>query len=256
MNSASYKPLAALYIGRHFTEARGKMKFYKIPTLVFALLFVTSSAFAQRAEITVSLNEQFFDTFLDALYQNGSPPEFPLSQNRMKHSDTEAPSETAFVRASYAESPNTVCTESIKMLREMNGVRTAVRFREGRIYVPLAFSGSYSPPFVGCVDFAGWAEANVDLEFDQAGQKLLAKMQVLNVSLNGTGGVGGNVVARLVQSAIDKKINPLEVLQLDKISFVVPIQNSGRMRMKAVGIRHEVANGALNVHIAYEFVKA
>lgn len=233
------------------------MTFYKIPTLVFALALFASSAFAQKAEITVSLNEQFFDTFLDALYQNGSPPEFPLSQNRINHRDTEAgSSEAVFVRASYAEASKIVCTESIKMLREMNGVRTAVRFREGRIYVPLAFSGSYSPPFVGCVDFAGWAEANVDLEFDQVGQRLVARMQVLNVSLNGTGGVGGNVVARLVQSAIDKKINPLEVLQLDKISFVVPVQNSGRMRMKAVGIRHEVANGALNVHIAYEFVKA
>ena len=37
-------------------------------------------------------------------------------------------------------------------LREMNGVRTAVRFREGKVYVPLAFSGMYSPPFVGCVE--------------------------------------------------------------------------------------------------------
>lgn len=233
------------------------MKFYRIPTLVFALVFLASSAFAQRAEVTVSLNEQFFDTFLDALYQHGSPPEFPLSQNRINQRDEVAKSrEAGFVRASFGEISNVACTESIKMLRELNGVRTAVRFREGKIYVPLAFSGSYSPPFVGCVDFAGWAEANVDLEFDQEGQRLLARMQVLNVSLNGTGGVGGNVVAKMVQSAIDKKVNPLEILQLEKMSFVVPVQNSGKMKMRAVGIRNEVVNGALNVHIAYEFVKA
>src|SRR5205814_779652 len=70
------------------------------------------------------------------------------------------------------------CTESIKILREMNGVRTAVRFREGKIYVPLAFSGSYEPPFIGCVDFAGWAETNIDLEFDRAGRRLIGRARV------------------------------------------------------------------------------
>jgi hypothetical protein len=137
----------------------------------------------------------------------------------------------------------------------MNGVRTAVRFREGKILAPLAFSGGYSPPFVGCVDFAGWAETNIDLEFDQANQRLVARAFVSNVSLNGTGGVGGTVIAKMIQSAIDKKVNPIELMKLDKISFTVPIQNSATMKMKAVGVRHEVVNGAVNVHIIYEFQK-
>ena len=239
------------------------MKFNKILLFVLALVLFSANTYAQRAEVTISLNEQFFDSFLDALYQNGGAPEFPLAQNGGDHRGTAAlngepqqDGNSLFRPASYGYLPKQACTESIRMLREMNGVRTAVRFREGKIYVPLAFSGSYRPPFVGCVDFAGWAEANVDLEFDQAGQRLIARLRVLNVSLNGAGGVGGNVIAKMVQSSIDKKINPLEILQLDKVSFVVPIQNSGRMRMKAVGIRHEIVNGALNVHIAYEFVKA
>jgi len=60
-----------------------------------------------------------------------------------------------------------------------------------------------------------------------------------------------------VQSSIDKKINPIEILQTDKLSFVVPVQNAGgALRMKAVTVRHEIANGVLNVYIAYEFVKA
>lgn len=237
--------------------------FSKFPIVAFAFVCLFSNANAQRAEITISLNEQFFDTFLDALYQHSSPPEFPLSQIDLNRRDAETPRrEIAATRpgsilpASYSVNSSQTCNESIKMLREMNGVRTAVRFREGKIYLPLAFSGSYSPPFIGCVDFAGWAEANVDLEFDQPGQRLVARTTVQNVSLNGTGGVGGGVIAKMVQGSIDKKINPLEIIRLDKVSFLVPIQNSGNLRMRAVGIRHEIVNGALNVHIAYEFVKA
>ena len=60
-------------------------------------------------------------------------------------------------------------------------------------------------------------------------------------------------MARTVQSSIDKKINPIQILALDKISFVVPIQNAGSLKMKAVGIKHEVANNLLNVRISYEF---
>jgi len=137
----------------------------------------------------------------------------------------------------------------------MDGVRTAVRFREGRILVPLAFSGNYAPPFVGCVEFAGWAESVIDLEYDQAGQRLIGKARVLNVNLNGTGGVGGTLIARLIQGSIDKKLNPIEILRLDKVSFGVPIQNAGNIRMKALGVTPEVANGSLNIRIAYEFSK-
>jgi len=146
------------------------------------------------------------------------------------------------------------CSDSIKILRESNSVRTAVRFRDGKIYSPIAFSGSYSPPFVGCVDFSGYAETNIDLEFDQQNQRLIGRANVLNVSLNGTGGVGSNILAKMVQSSIDKKVNPVEILRLDKISFPVPLQNSKGLTMKAVGIRPEIGNGMLNIHIDYEFV--
>jgi hypothetical protein len=36
------------------------------------------------AEVTVSLNEQFFDSLLDAIYKNFDAPEFPLARNSPK----------------------------------------------------------------------------------------------------------------------------------------------------------------------------
>lgn len=204
----------------------------RILAVIAASLIFISAANAQNAEATLSLNEAFFDSFLDALFQNFDPPEFALKKEKTSG-----------------------CNESVRVLREMNGVRTAVRFREGRIYVPLAFSGRYSAPFVGCLEFAGWTESNIDLEFDRDGQRLIGKARVLNVNLNGTGGIGGTAIARMLQNAIDKKLNPVEILRLDKMSFAFPVPNTGTLRMKATGLRSEVSNGLLNIHIAYDFLK-
>ena len=211
-----------------------------------AIFLLFTIAPAQKTEITITLNEQFFDSLLDAIYQNGGMPDIPLAQNGKREE---------VIAAAYSLTEKNVCSDSIKILRESNSIRTAVRFREGKIYAPIAFSGSYSPPFVGCVDFAGYAETNIDLEFDQQNQRLIGRANVLNVSLNGTNGIGSSILAKMVQSSIDKKVNPVEILRLDKISFPVPVQqNSKGLTMKAVGIRPEVGNGTLNIHIDYEFV--
>ncbi|MGB7210302.1 MAG: hypothetical protein WBD27_16730 [Pyrinomonadaceae bacterium] len=212
--------------------------------LVF--FFIVTGASAQKPELTITLNEQFFDALLDSVFKNFDAPEFSIA----------ASSDKAKRPVNYsAFSSTSICKETIQLLRENNGVRTTVRFRDGKIYAPLAFTGNYSPPFVGCVGFSGYAETNIDLEFDQDSQRLIARAKVLNVALNGTGGVGGGVVAKLVQSSIDKKINPIEIIRMDKLSFLVPVQNGASLRMKAVGMRHEIGNGILNVIVAYEFTK-
>ena len=137
----------------------------------------------------------------------------------------------------------------------MTGVRTAVRFRDGKVNVPLAFTGNYAAPLIGCMEFSGWAESNIDLEFDQQAQKLLGRVRVVDVNLNGTGGVGGTMIARLIQTSIDKRLNPIEIVSLDKVSFGFPMQRSGSLRMKALRIRPEVSNGLLNIRVDYEFLK-
>jgi hypothetical protein len=203
----------------------------RIAPIVVSLFVLSNVATAQKADITVSLGEPFFDALLDAVLTGADTPEFPIGER------TEA------------------CSESIKVRREMNGVRTAVRFREGKITVPLAFSGEHALPFVGCVEFAGWADTAIDLEFDRAGQRLVGRANVQRVNLNGTGGVGATMIANLLQKSIDRRLNPFEILQMDKLSFVVPIQNSRGLRAQAVGVRQEVQNGQLSVTITYQFSK-
>lgn len=215
---------------------------------LFAVLTIGTASFAQqKAEVTISLNEAFFDSALEALFQSGTQLEFSIAENRPR------PSEPRVINASLG-GVEQECSETIKIQREIGGVRTAVRFRDGKILAPLAFSGNYNPPFVGCVPFSGWAESVINLDFDQNAQRLVARARVLNVNLNGTGGIGGSMVAKLVQSSIDKKVNPIELFQLNKLSFAVPVKGS-ELQMKATGIRHDLQNGAINVVVSYEFVR-
>lgn len=215
---------------------------------VFAiLLFSGNFARAQNApEVTVTLNEQFLNSFLDAVFANLDTPTFQLSK---------AESSNPKVEKVKFEKPK--CVESITLQREMNGVRTALRFADGKILAPLAFTGNYDIPFVGCTNFKGWAAADLNLEYDAAKQTLFGRVKVNKVDLNGVPGIASGVVARFVQGSIDKKINPLEILRAEQISAVVPVQYAnGAIRLKATNMRTEIVGNALNVHVTFEFSKA
>ena len=231
----------------------------KVGGLILAVLFSVSFARAQTAEVTIQLNEPFFDTLLDAIFKNGAP-EYPLAfavegDEDIKEADGIASIfNVGFLSRIAPLASNTAnCPETIKLQREMDGVRTSVRFRDGQITAPIAFSGNYNPPLIGCIEFAGVADTSIELEFDGNRQALIGRARVTNVRLSGMGGIGSGIVARLVQNSIDEKINPIQILQTEKISFIVPIQNGGNIRMKAVGIRPEINNGFINVRIAYKF---
>lgn len=219
-------------------------------TAFIFILLVSMAAGATAQELTISFNETFMDALLDGIFTNTAPPEFPLA------SITEPSDETLAFGPNFLESLSAIdCRQSIRLQRETNGVRTAVRFRNGTILAPLAFNGDYAPPFVGCLGFSGYAETRIDLRYDDASRKLMAYANVTNVNVNGTGGIGGSVVAKLVQSSIDSKINPIEIISLDKISFDVPVRNSTGLRMQARSIRYDLQDGVLNVHIGYDFLK-
>jgi hypothetical protein len=221
--------------------------------LIITLLFFPSSLFAQKTEIGISFSEQFFDALLDAVFQHAAPPEFSLAS-----SGNGPQGDLASVGSGFGGPDGltgSTCNESIKLLRENDGVRTGVKIRDGRIIAPIAFSGYYNPPLIGCVPFGGWAEAVIDLEFDATNQRLIARARAEKVSLSGTGGLGSNLIAKMVQGTIDKKINPIEIIKTDKVTFLVPMQNTNGIRMRATGFRHDLVNGTLNVRIAYEFEK-
>ena len=219
----------------------------KIICVFLLIMFFCSSSYSQTSEVGITLNEQFFDAFLDTLFKNFKPVEFSVAKIKNE--------EVKFDTVSF-HPRDQKCEQVIKLEREMAGVRTAVRFRDGRIVAPLAFSGSYDVPLFGCVDFTGWAETNVELNFDQSRQALLARVKVLNVNLNGVSGLGGGLIAKLLQSSVDKKINPTEILNVEKLSFLFPMESmGGNLRLRATEMRPEISPGELKIRIFYELGK-
>lgn len=225
---------------------------------VFSIILVSVSfARAQETEIKISLSEQFFDALLEAVFTNLDGPKVPLTL--AENSSPEA-KEVGFVNAVFGSSPaatvvSNACDETVRLKKAVDGVQTAVRFRNGKILAPIAFEGNYNPPLIGCIGFAGWAETSIDLKFDKNKNALVGQAKVLNVNLSGTNGIGSSLVTRLVQNSIDKKINPLEIVKLDMLSFTAPIQDAGKLRMEAVGIRHVVGDKEIEVFLKYRFGK-
>ena len=213
------------------------------------IVFGANAASAQSSEVTITLNEQFFEGLLDAAFQAAAPPQFLLSKS-FEHNSASP----AILPASFISQPE--CNETITILRENKKVRTGVRFRDGKIIAPLAFTGHYNPPLLGCMEFSGAAEAIVTLDFDANSKVLRGNAKVTNVSLDGAGGFGGGLIARMVQGSIDKKINPIQILDVGKLSFIVPIQNSARLAITATGVRTEVVGNALNVYVQFSFQPA
>jgi len=188
------------------------------------------------AEATITVNEQFLNSFLAAIFDNLSEPSMPLTIGGAQ---------------STAQ-----CASEIRLKREADGVRTAVRFEEGRIVGPLAFAGAYNVSLMGCIDFTGWADSEVVLSYDSARRALVARFQLRNIHLNNTPTMLNGPLLSMVQGTIDRRYNPVELFTLEKLSTRVEIAPAkGALQIRAKEIRPEITSSALTLHIIYEFVK-
>lgn len=201
------------------------------------------------AEATVTLNEQFLNALLEAMFTRLGAPTFPLSLAGMERPGINRPA------ASHGVASANQCASVVVLEREMNGVKTAVRFEHGRIVAPLAFSGSYSVLLLGCMKFQGWADTVINLEFDRARQVLSARVDVQDIHLSGIPSLANGVVINLVQNSLDQRINPVEILQAAQLTARLPISAAGgALRLRAKEVRPEIVPGSLRLHIIYEFV--
>ncbi len=204
------------------------------------------------AEATVTLNEQFINAFLDAMFTRLGEPEFPLSISQKTAEDNQ---ETILAAHAPLKSGD-ACTSLIVLERERDGVKTAVRFEDGRIVAPLAFSGSYDAG-LGCLNFSGWANSIITLEFDRERQALMAHVRVEEVQLTGIPRLANGLVIGIVQNSIDKRFNPYELFKAEQLSATIPIKAAGgSLRLRAREMRPEIIPGAVRIHIIYEFERA
>jgi hypothetical protein len=194
------------------------------------------TANSSQPEATLSINEQFLNSFLTAMFDNLQEPAMPL---------------TIGGATSSAQ-----CASEIRLKREANGVRTAVHFEQGKIAGPLAFAGAYNSTLLGCISFTGWADSELQLEFSRERRAVLARFRLRNIHLNNTPEMLNGPLLKMVQNAIDSRYNPVELFTLEQLSTTANIKPAGgALRLEATEVRPEITPTELTLHITYRFVK-
>src|SRR5687768_1683735 len=109
------------------------------------------------ATVVISLEQSFIDAVLATTFTGLGTPTFQLGR-----ADTETTEQ--FTPALFQGG----CNNSITMLADGSGVKTGVQFQNGKVTAPMAFTGSYN--LAGCLQFRGWAQSDIRLQFDEAKQ--------------------------------------------------------------------------------------
>lgn len=223
-------------------------------TLILIVFFLLASSLAvvgQTArpqappppygEVTLTIKEQLANSFLDSIFNNLKPPSMPLIISESDKNRTDESAKT--------------CPSVLTLQREHGGVRTSVKFEPGKMTAPLAFSGSYNSTLLGCLQFRGLAYTEWTLEFDRNAQVLLARITITDMRLEDLPALTHGTILKLVQAAIDSRVNPIKLIRSEQISSAVPIAAAGgSLRFRAREVRPEIVPGALHVHITYEFL--
>jgi hypothetical protein len=200
--------------------------------------------------IVLTFDEKFFDTLLGTIFRDLSPPAFKLGANSPDAAG--GVGDPLFVNAQGG------CANQINITQEGSGSRTTVSLQNGEINAPLAFNGATDKiPFAGCFNFKGAAQATVSLSFNREQQTLYGQINVMSVNLEGASPIVEPFVTTAVQTAINQKVNPLVIMRGQQLTLNVPVQASGgTVRAQARDVRAEIKDGALRLHISYDFAGA
>ena len=190
--------------------------------------------------VVIALEQSFIDAVLATTFSGLGTPTFQLGQNR---EGAERIEQALFQGG---------CTNTITLLPEGSGVKTGVQFRNGNVYAPMAFTGSYN--LAGCMQFTGWAQNSIKLSFDQEKQTVFGYVNVEGVNLEGVNPLANTMVTAFVQGAINQRVNPLVLVSEQQLSLMIPVKASnGTVKARAKDVRAEVLDGSLKLYLTYEF---
>jgi hypothetical protein len=196
---------------------------------------------------TVVVKQEFFNEVLGTIFRDMNAPAFPLSL--AGNIEQTNPSFTKFGLLQQSGE----CGGQIVLKPEGSGVNTGVRFENGQILAPLAFSGS-TAVFGNCINFSGWAQADLQLRYDEPQQAVLGQINVQTVNLDGVSPVASGFVTPLVQSTINSRVNPIPILRGEQLSLNLPIAaTNGNLNARVQDVRAEVKDNGLNLYLIYNF---
>jgi hypothetical protein len=176
----------------------------------------------------VELDEQFFGALLDSIFRDLNKPAFPPAAGEG-------------------------CQNQVVIEPGAGDVKTGVLMRDGKVIVPLAFSGTYN--LLGnCQNLRGTAEAGLEFRFAPEEQTLYGQLNVAGVNVEGMSPVLSGFVTAFVQGAINQRVNPLVLLRGQQLTLAIPIQAAGgALQAQAREVREEAKDGKLRLHVTYDF---
>jgi hypothetical protein len=190
----------------------------------------------------IVLRQDFFNEVLGTIFRDMQPPAFPL-----------AVSEGAANEFRFEHAQAGGCDGRIRLLQEGSGVRTGLRLENNAISAPLAFSGSYNS-MLGCYQFTGWAQANLELRYDSRQQAVFGRVNVETVNLDGVNPIVSGLVTPLVQNSLNNSVNPVQILRGDQIALNLPISSTGgTLRANVSDVRSEIKDNAIHLYVIYGF---
>ncbi len=193
----------------------------------------------------IVLNEDFFNSILQTIFKDMNEPSFP-----MKLASNEVDSNPDAVKFALQ---NNQCDGRIKLLEKGSEVQTGVQFKDGKINAPLAFSGNANV-FGSCFEFKGWSQANLELRFEKEKQMVYGVINVETVNLDGISPIITNAVTPLVQGTLNQNVNPIEIIDGQKVSVNLPIQaTNGNLMANIKDVRSVVKDKALHLYLTYDF---
>jgi hypothetical protein len=175
----------------------------------------------------VELDEQFFGALLDSIFRDLDKPAFPPQAGGG-------------------------CENRVVVEPNAGEVRTGVLMRDGRVVVPLAFTGTYN--LMGCQNLRGTAEANIDFRFAAEEQTLYGQLNVAGVNLDGMPPIVSGLATAFVQGAINQRVNPIVLMRGQQLTLAIPVQAAGgSLRAQARDVREEAKDGKLRLYVTYDF---
>lgn len=193
----------------------------------------------------IVLSQDLFNRVLATIFTQIREPAFQLGENTFP---TSGPT---VEHAGFQDAA--ACDGIIRILAEGSGVRSGLKLEDGRILAPIAFSGTYNSPF-GCLRFTGWTQANLELHFDKDRQAVYGRVNVDTVNLDGINPVFSAFITPLVQSTINDRVNPIQIINPGQLAVDMPIASTGgKLQAVVDDVRAEVKDNAINFYVVYNF---
>lgn len=195
-----------------------------------ALMLPPDANAAPTTTAQIVLKQEFFNEVFLTIFRDMKSPTFPLSEGNSEQ-----------------------CGSNITLLPGSGGVRSSVNFQNQRIIAPLAFRGSYNS-MLGCLNFSGWAQANMDLRYDAEKQIVFGQLNIETVNLDGVNPLLSGIITPLVQSTLNQRVNPIQILEINKLAFSLPMTVSeANLNANVKDVRSEIKDNALYFYLIYEF---